>query len=199
MDDSAHAHRRRRVRVRARRRRRATRPALPPTAAGRARSVGLGRRGILRVERWRLDRTPARRGRDLRTPRRHVHARGHFGCRDRPPAPPGRVGGHARRTAAGQRLQRHPQLGLRRRALVHRAGGLRRPGGVSTLRRCGARGGTRGRAGCGLQPPRPLGKLPARVRAVPARRAEHHVGIEHRPRPAGGARLHHRQCADVAR
>ena len=40
-----------------------------------------------------------------------------------------------RRAAAGQRLQRHAQLGLRRRALVRRAGDVRRPGGLPALRR----------------------------------------------------------------
>ena len=40
-----------------------------------------------------------------------------------------------RRAAAGQRVQRHPQLGLRRRALVRRPRALRRAGGVPALRR----------------------------------------------------------------
>ena len=40
-----------------------------------------------------------------------------------------------RRAAAGERLQRHAQLGVRRRALVRRARRLRRPGGVPALRR----------------------------------------------------------------
>ena len=40
-----------------------------------------------------------------------------------------------RRAAAGQRLQRHPQLGLRRGALVRRARGLRRARRVPALRR----------------------------------------------------------------
>ena len=45
------------------------------------------------------------------------------------------LGVDARRAAAGQRVQRRAQLGLRRRAVVRRRRDLRRPGGVPALRR----------------------------------------------------------------
>ena len=57
---------------------------------------------------------------DLRAARRHLHARGHPRRRDRAARPPRRPRRRPRRADAGQRLQRHPQLGLRRRRLVRR-------------------------------------------------------------------------------
>ncbi len=97
-------------------------------------------------------------------------------------------------------VQRHPQLGLRRRALVRRARAVRRPGGVPALRRRLPRGRARRRPGRGLQPPRPVGELPAAVRPVPQ------VGLQHLGRPGqprrrglrGGAPLRPRQRAHVA-
>ena len=78
-------------------------------------------RDDVRLERRRLDRPPARRVGDLRAARRHVHAR-------RAPSTPRssrldhlrRPRRRPRRADAGQRVQRHPQLGLRRRRLVRR-------------------------------------------------------------------------------
>ena len=49
--------------------------------------------------------------------------------------PPRRPRRRPRRAAAGQRRQRHPQLGLRRRAVVRRPRAVRRPRGVPALRR----------------------------------------------------------------
>ena len=66
-----------------------------------------------------------------------------------------------RRADAGQRLQRHPQLGLRRRPLVGRARAVRRPGGLPALRRRLPRRRPRRHPGRRLQPPRPVGQLPA--------------------------------------
>ena len=56
-----------------------------------------------------------RRRRRLRAARRHLHPRGHLRRGDRAARPPGRARRRLRRTAAGQRVQRHAQLGLRRR------------------------------------------------------------------------------------
>ena len=61
--------------------------------------------------------------------------------RDRAARPPRRPGRHARRAAAGQRLQRRLELGLRRRRLVRRARALRRPGRAQAVRRRRARPG----------------------------------------------------------
>ena len=76
-----------------------------------------------------------------------------------------------RRADAGQRLQRHPQLGLRRRAVVRRPRAVRRPGGLPALRRRLPRGRARRDPGRRPQPPRPVGQLPAAVRALPQGRA----------------------------
>ena len=81
-----------------------------------------------------------------------------------------------RRAAAGQRLQRHPQLGLRRRAVVRRPRGVRRPGGLPALRRRRPRRRARRGAGRRLQPPRPVRELPAAVRALPEERGREHLG-----------------------
>ena len=99
------------------------------------------------------------------TPRGHARQ-----CRReaRPPALDRRRPGRA---DAGQRLQRHRQLGLRRGRLVRRQRGVRRPAGVPALRRrlpCRRAGR---RAGRRLQPPRSVGELPAAVRALPQGRA----------------------------
>ena len=83
----------------------------------------------------RLDGSPAGRIGHLRAAHRHLHPRGHPRFRDRAARSPRRPRHRVRRAAAGERLQRHAQLGLRRRALVRRARGVRRTGGVPALRR----------------------------------------------------------------
>ena len=80
-----------------------------------------------RVDGCRMDRAAACGRADLRIAHRHFHARRHVRRRHRHVRPPRRARGHARRAAAGQRLQRRAQLGLRRCALVCRARGVRRP------------------------------------------------------------------------
>ena len=105
-----------------------------------------------------------------------------------------------RRADAGQRLQRHPQLGLRRRALVRRARAVRRPGGLPAVRRRLPRGRPRRDPGRRPQPPRPVGELPARVRPLP-QGGRQHLGRPGQPRRrglGGGAALHPRQRPDVA-
>ena len=97
---------------------------------------------------------------------------------------------HPCRAASGQRLQRHLELGLRRRALVRGPRGLRRPARLPAVRRRLPCGGARGHPGRRLQPSRAERELPARVRALPARRPSQHLGRLGRPRSAGGARLH---------
>ena len=78
-----------------------------------------------------------------------------------------------RRADAGQRRQRRAQLGLRRGAVVGGPRGVRRPGGVPALRRRLPRGRARRDPGRRPQPPRPVGQLPAAVRAVPEGRSLH--------------------------
>ena len=118
---------------------------------------------------------------------------------DRPARPPRRPRHRLRRAAAGQRVQRRAQLGLRRRALVRRARGIRRPGRVPALRRRLPRARPRGDPGRRLQPPRPERELPARVRAVPAHGRAQHLGRLGEPRRLRrGATLHRRERADVA-
>ncbi len=75
-----------------------------------------------------------------------------------------------RRAAAGQRLQRGPQLGLRRGLLVRPARAVRRPGRAEAVRRRR----TRARPGRvprrRLQPLRPVRGVPAPLRPLPGRR-----------------------------
>ena len=80
---------------------------------------------------------PAAAGRlgDLRAARRHLHPRRHPRRRDREARPPALDRRRPRRADAGQRLQRHPQLGVRRGRLVRGHRGVRRPAGVPALRR----------------------------------------------------------------
>ena len=102
----------------------------------------------------------------LRAARRHVHRRGDTALGHRPARPSRRPGRRLRRGDAGQRVQRQPQLGLRRGAVVRGPGGVRRPGRVPGLRRRlpPARAGRH--PGRRLQPPRPERQLPAGVRAL---------------------------------
>ena len=167
----------RRLRLPARRQRDAPAgPAVAPAARGRARAVPPVRPGRPRVGRPRLDRPAARRRRRLRAAHRHVHARGHAGRRDRPARPPGPPRRRLRRAAAGQRVQRHPQLGLRRRPLVRGAGDLRRAGRLPAVRRRLPPAGPRRDPGRRLQPPRAVGELPARVLPDLRRGRRQHLG-----------------------
>ena len=104
-------------------------------AARRARAVPHLRPGPVRLERPRLDGTATGRRGDLRAARRHLHRRGHAGRRHRPARPPRRTGRRLRRAAAGERVQRSAQLGLRRGAVVRGARRVRRAGGLPALRR----------------------------------------------------------------
>ena len=96
---------------------------------------------------------------------------GTLDARDREARPPALDRRRPRRADAGQRLQRHPQLGLRRRAWFAVQRGVRRPAGVPALRRRLPRRRAGRRPGRRLQPPRPVGELPAAVRALPQARA----------------------------
>ena len=135
------------------------------------------------------------RGRgDLRAAHRHVHAGGHLRLGDREAGPPGRSRRRLRRGDAGQRVLRHARLGLRRRAVVRRARTLRRTRrpGPSRRRLPSPWPGRADRRG--VQPSRPVGQLPAPVRAVPVV-GEQPVGRRHqhrRRRLRRGAPLHHR-------
>ena len=104
------------------------------------------------------------------------------------------------RAAAGERLQRHPQLGLRRRPLVGRRRGVRRPRGVPALRRRRPRRRARRDPGRRAQPPRTVRQLPAGLRALPEDRGRERLGLLDQPRRrgvGGGTPLHPRQRADV--
>ena len=75
------------------------------------------------------------------------------------------------------------------------------PGGLPAVRRRLPRRRAGRRPGRGLQPPRPVGQLPADVRAVPLLGGLEPVGRPREPRrrgQRGGPRLHPRQRADVA-
>ncbi len=153
----------------------ATRSAVATSAGGRPPALANPRPHRLRVDRRVLDRAAAGRGGDLRAARRHVHFGGHVRRRARPSRPPARPRCRLRRADAGQRGQRHPQLGLRRRALVCRARALRRARGLPAVRRRLPRGRPGRDPGRRLQPPRPVGQLPARVRSLP-QAGQQHVG-----------------------
>ncbi|CAA9333690.1 MAG: GH13_10 / GH13 / GH13_36 / GH13_9 / GH13_11, partial [uncultured Friedmanniella sp.] len=191
-----------RLRLPARRlRHRRRRPPLAAAARGRARLVAHLRRHRVRLDRRQVDRPPARGRGHLRDARRDLHPRGHPRRGRREAGPPPRPGRGLRRGDAGQRLQRHPQLGLRRRPLVHRARGLRWPGGLPALRRRLPRARAGRHPGRGLQPHGPEWELPARVRPLPQRRRRQHLGRvaqPRRPRVRRGPPLHHRQRLDVA-
>ena len=117
----------------------------------------------------RLDRPAAARQRALRAARRHVHPGGHLRRGHRAARPPRRPRRRPGRAAAGQRVQRRTQLGLRRRLLVRAARGVRRPRRAEAVRRrlppARPGGGPRRR----LQPFRPVGGLRADVRSLPGR------------------------------
>ena len=156
-------------------------PAIATPAARRARALPHVRPDAARVDRPGVDRPPARRVGDLRAARRHVHARGHL-------------------DAAIGRLDHLVDLGVDLVELmpvnafngthnwgydgvlwyaVHEA-----YGGPAAYRRfvdALPRRRARRHPGRRLQPPRPVGQLPARVRAVPARRRGTR-GAERQPR-----------------
>ena len=167
-----------RLRVPARRQRR--RPARTRGRAASPRACTACRGGSTpHAHEWgddSLDRPAAGRWRGLRAARRHVHARGHAGRGDRTARPPRAAGRRLRRAAAGQRVQRHAQLGLRRRPLVRRPGDLRRPGGLPAVRRRLPPAGPRRDPGRRLQPPRPVRELPARVLPDLRRGRRQHLG-----------------------
>lgn len=174
-----------RLRVPARRRRPG--PARPPlgVAAGRgARSQPALRPRRVRLVRRRLDRPATTRQRAVRAAHRHVHPRGHVRRGDRQAGPPGRPRCRHDRAAAGERVQRRVQLGLRRCLLVRPARAVRRSGRPETVRRRRPRQGPGGDPRRRLQPFRALRGLRAAVRAVP-HRAEQHLGPHGQPgRPA---------------
>ena len=148
-----------------------------------------------------LDRAAAGRLGGLRAPHRHVHAGGTLDARDRATRPPSLARRRPGRGDAGQRLQRHPQLGLRRGRLVRGHRAVRRPTGVPALRRRLPRRRARRRAGRRLQPPRPVGELPAAVRALPQAGSQH-LGRPGQPRRRGlgrGPAVRPRQRPDVVR
>ena len=176
------------------------RPALTAPARGRARALPHLRPVRPPVAGRGLEGPTAGRRGGLRDAHRDVHPRGHLRRRRGAAGPPGRARGRLPRDPPGQRLQRHPQLGLRRRALVHRARGLRRPGGLPALRRRLPPARSRRGPGRRLQPPRSQRQLPARVRAVLQRRGEHDLGHRHqlrRPRLRHRPALRGGQRADV--
>ena len=139
---------------------------------------------------------------DLRDARRHLHPGGHPRRRRRQARPPGvdrrRHGGGV----AGQRLQRRPQLGLRRRPVVRRAGELRRAAGLPAVRRRLPPARHRRHPGRRLQPPRRRRQPPPEFRAVPERhRQQQHLGRHDQPgrrRFRRGPAVHPGQRADVA-
>ncbi len=192
---------RHRLRVPARRRRDpGAGPALPLAAGRRARPEPAARRPGVQVGRRRLDRPAAGRVGGLRAARRHVHARGHVRGRGRPARPPRRARRRPGRGAAGQRGQRHPQLGLRRRRVVRGARAVRRAGRVQGVRRRLPPARARRRARRGLQPPRPVRGVPAAVRAV-LQAGPVDLGRPGQPGRTGlraGTPLHPGQRADVA-
>ena len=113
-----------------------------------------------------LDRPAAGRRRHLRAARRHVHPRGHLDRGHRPAGPPGaRSASTSSRCMPVNAFNGDAQLGLRRRAVVRGAGGVRRPGGVPGVRRRLPPARARRHPGRRLQPPRAERQLPAGVRA----------------------------------
>ena len=148
-----------------------------------------------------LDRPAARRLGHLRAARRHLHPGGHARRRARQARPPPLDRRRLRRADAGQRRERHPQLGVRRRAVVGGARAVRRPRGVPALRRRLPRRRAGRDPGRRLQPPRAVRELPARVRPLPQDRPEH-LGRPAQPRRRGlgrGTPADPRQRPDVAR
>ena len=144
-----------------------------------------------------MDRPSARGIGHLRAAHRDVHGRGNARLGDRTARRSRRSGDRLRRAPAGQRVQRNPQLGVRRSALVCGARGLRRSVGLPALRRGVPPARSRRDPGRRVQPPGPERQLPAGVRALSARCRAEHVGLVGRPRRAGGATLHRRERSDV--
>ena len=180
--------RRGRLRLPARRRRGgAPRPAVQAPARRCPRALPHGRHRGVRLDRRRVDRASARRSGRLRAARRDLHPRGHPRRRARTARPPHGDRRRPRRADAGERLQRHPQLGLRRGRLVRRRRDVRRAGGVPALRRRLPRRRARRGPGRGLQPPRPVRELPAALRALP-QGGRQHLGRPGQPRRRAVAR-----------
>ena len=111
------------------------RPPVPAAAGRRARMVPDLRPRVVHLDRPPLDRPQLAGGVIYEL---HVGTFTPEGTLDgghRPARPPGPAGRGLRRADAGQRLQRPPQLGLRRGALVRGARGVRRTGRLPAVRR----------------------------------------------------------------
>ena len=160
----------------ARRRGPAGRPGVRLAARRRVRRIGGRRRGPVGVDRRELVAGRPRGRRALRAARRDVHTGGHARRRRRGARSPRRPRRHPRGADAAQPVRRRPQLGLRRRLLVRRAGHVRRSGGAGPLRRRRPRRRARGGPGRRLQPRRPARQRHARVRAVLHRHGAQPVG-----------------------
>ena len=143
-----------RLRLPARRQRHApARSAVAPAARRGARPVAPVRPGRLRVGRRLVDRPPAGRRRRLRAARRHVHARGHAGRRDRPAGPPRPARRRLRRAAPActrywkKNIVRPPVSCLLRSIAVRTSGSWPCDSGApASGRRARSRGARRARA-----------------------------------------------------
>ena len=155
------------LRVLDRRERSAPRPALGAPAGRRARHERLHRSRRLPLERRGLaGRRRARRDR-LRAARRHVHRRRHAGLGDRAARPPRRARCRSRRADARSRRSADPTAGATTGSRCTRctpptAAPTRSSASSTPAHGARSRGVPRRR----LQPPRPVGQLPVRVRPV---------------------------------
>ena len=177
------------------------RPSLTATTRWRPRPVSSARDRPGHLVRFGLARPARRRRSHLRIARRHVHSRRHTRFCDRQTGPPGGHRRGFRRADAGQHLQRHPQLGLRRRRLVRGARDLRRSRRPRAVRQCLPPAGARRDHRRGVQPSRPVGQLPSQLRPVSHRRC-HLVGTVGEPgrsRLRRGPRVHPGFGAALAR
>ena len=135
----------------------------------------------------------------LRAARRHLHPRGHPRRRDRAGSTTcASIGVDLVELLPVNAFNGTHNWGYDGVALVRRARGVRRPGGVPALRRRLPRRRARRRPGRRLQPPRPVGQLPAAVRALPQGRGANTwgdlVNLDGED-SARGAPLHPRQRA----
>ena len=176
------------VRRHRRRRSRASGPQVCPPAGRCARHVGVARRRRIDLDRRRMARAVDSRRDHLRASRRNLHSHRDTRRRHRQTRPPRRPRRRLRRTHAGQCVQRRRRMGIRRRRLVRGPGILWRSRCTRAVRRRMPCTRDRSRARRRLQPPRTVGKLSARVRAVPQRR-RHLVGRRTQPSRTG---LRHR-------